>query len=162
MTKGPVFCTICLTTRKRNEEWFLLVENRWTDRLKVLGWHDELASSPATHAACCAAHVQLLVIHWMTTGTLHYPFAHTEAWADFSETPRAVRVSSMKDEPDMTGVRVLEELAVHRETIDRILVENPASLAVMLTALKDALPEQADRSEITGLHSCEEYALTEA
>ena len=77
MTKGPVFCTICLTTRKRDEEWFLLVENRWMDRLKVLGWHDELASSPATHVACCASHVQLLAIHWTTTGTLHYPFAHT-------------------------------------------------------------------------------------
>jgi hypothetical protein len=43
MTKGPVFCTICLTVRKRNEAWFLLVENGWTDRLKILSWHDELA-----------------------------------------------------------------------------------------------------------------------
>ena len=162
MTKGPVVCTICLTTRKRNEEWFLLVENRWTDRLKILCWHEELASSPATHAACCATHVQLLVIHWMTTGTLNYPFAHSEAWADTSETPRAVRLSSMSDEPDMTGVRVLEELAVHRETIDRILVDDPASLAVMLTALKDALPKQADRSEVAELQACGEYALTEA
>jgi hypothetical protein len=162
MTKGPVFCTICLATRKRNEEWFLLVENRWTDRLKILSWNDELASSPATHAACCATHVQLLVVHWMTTGTLHYPFAHSEAWAETSESPRARGLSSMRDEPDMTGGRVLEELAVDRETIDRILVDNPASLAVMLTALKDALPEQADRSEVAELQACGEYALSEA
>ena len=61
--RGSLFCTICLTDKKNNELWFLLVENRWTDRLKILSWHDELASNPGFHAACCAAHVQQLVIH---------------------------------------------------------------------------------------------------
>lgn len=111
MTKGPVFCTICLTVRKRNEAWFRLVENRWTDRLKILSWHDELAFHPATHAVCCAAHVQLLGIHWMTTGTLNYPFARSEAWAEGSERPDPIPVSSMRDEPDITRTKVLAELS---------------------------------------------------
>src|SRR5262249_28048390 len=97
-------CRICLTNRKKNEEWLLLVENRWTDRLKILSWHEELAATPATHSACCPAHVQLLVIHWMTTGTL----------------------------------------------------------AGMLAGLKDALPKQVDRAEISEAEACGEYVLTEA
>ena len=162
MTTRPVFCAICLTVRQMNEEWFLLVENCWTDRVKILSWHDELAFSPATHAVCCVAHVQLLVIHWMTTGTLQYPFARSEAWADTSRRPDSIPASSMRDESDLTGTKVLAELAVHRESIDRILVESPTSLAALIVALKDALPGQVDRSEVTEPEACGEYVLSEA
>jgi hypothetical protein len=158
-----VFCTICLTTRKENLEWFLLVENRWTDRLKILSWHYELASDPACHVACCTAHVQLLVIHWMTTGTLAYPFARTESCADSRTNPHAIHLSAIKEDPDTSGAEVLGELAVHRESIDRILVESPASLGAILSALKDALPE-VDRSEMAEQEApeCDAYAFTEA
>lgn len=162
MTTGPVYCSFCLTPRKWDEEWFLLVENRWTDRLKILSWNDELAANPETHAACSAAHVQLLVIHWMTTGTLNYPFARLEAQADTSEEPRSVPVFSMKDEPDISRTKVLAELAVHRDSIDRILVEGPTSLAGLIAALKDALPGHVDVSEVTEPESCGEYVLSEA
>ena len=162
MTKGSAFCTICLTTRKSHEEWFLLVENRWTDRLKILSWHDELVANPETHAACSATHVQLLVTHWMTTGTLDYPFARREARTDPSERGRTVGAFAMKDEPDISEAEVVAELAVHRDSIDRILVESPASLAGMLAALRDVLPEQVDGSEITERQACGEFVLTEA
>jgi hypothetical protein len=98
----------------------------------------------------------------MTTGTLNYPFARSEAWAEGSERPDPIPVSSMRDEPDITRTKVLAELAVHRDSIDRILVESPISLAGMLAALKDALPEQVDRAEITEPEACGDYALTEA
>lgn len=161
--RGSLFCTICLTAKKKNELWFLLVENRWTDRLKILSWHDELASNPGFHAACCAAHVQQLVIHWMTTGTLDYPFARTEARAHSSASQGPVHLSSIKEEPSTSGAEVLGELAVHRESIDRILVESPASLGAILSALQAALPEQFDHSEIAEQENqeCDAYALTE-
>jgi hypothetical protein len=159
-----VFCTICLTTRKDNQEWFLMVENRWTDRLKVLSWHDELASDPACHAACCVAHVQQLVIHWMTTGTLDYPFARTQACPDTATTPHVVHLSDLKEEPDISGAELLGELAVHRESIDRILVESASSLGAILSALKDALPERVDHSEMAEQETpeCDAFALSEA
>jgi hypothetical protein len=159
-----VFCTICLTTRKDNQEWFLMVENRWTDRLKVLSWHDELASDPACHAACCVAHVQQLVIHWMTTGTLDYPFARTQAGPDTATPPHVVHLSDLKEEPDICGAELLGELAVHRESIDRILVESASSLGAILSALKDALPEQVDHSEMAEQETpeCDAFALSEA
>jgi hypothetical protein len=157
-----VFCTICLTTRKEKQEWFLLVENCWTDRLKILGWQEELASESACHAACCVAHVQLLVVHWMTTGTLAYPFARTESCADSLTSPHPIHLSALREEPDTRDAEVLGELAVHRESIDRILVESPASLGAILSALQDALPEQ-DRSEMAEeVPECDAYAFTEA
>lgn len=159
----PVFCTICLTARKNNEQWFLLVENRWTDQLKILSWHDELASIPGFHAACCAAHVQQLVIHWMTTGTLDYPFARTEACAHGPARQRPGYLSSIKEEANISGAEVLGELAVHRESIDRILLESPASLGAILSALQAALRGQVDRSEVAEQENqeCDAYALTE-
>ena len=39
-------CAICLEPRLGCDGWFLLYENRWTDRLKILGWSDTLANEP--------------------------------------------------------------------------------------------------------------------
>jgi len=71
-------CAICLEPRLGGDGWFLLIENRWTDRLKILGWNDRLATEPGVFAACGAEHVQQLVIHWMAMGTLDYPFARAQ------------------------------------------------------------------------------------
>jgi len=32
------FCAICLEENTGAEGWLLLIENRWTDRLQILGW----------------------------------------------------------------------------------------------------------------------------
>jgi hypothetical protein len=162
--KDTVFCSICLEPRANGEQWFLLVENRWTDRLKILSWRDGLASNPELHAACCAAHVEQLVIHWMTAGTLNYPFVRPHVHADGVSGEQPVRLSSLKAELDTTGANVLGELAVHRESIERILAETPASLGSVLCALMDALPEQRNRAELADEHAAEydAYSLTEA
>jgi hypothetical protein len=117
--------------------WFILLENRWTDRLKILACNEALASAAGTHLACGAAHVQQLVVHWMTMGSLEFPFA---------EAPRPNKVSKFRrlkevpqGEADLKGTRVVGELAVHRESLERILQESPESLATILEALTDAL-----------------------
>ncbi len=133
-----VFCTTCLRSHTNGETWFLLLENNWTDRLKIIGWNEKLALHPKVHTACCTAHVQQLVVHWMTTGTLDYPFAR----ARFSEMERATApndVPGPRSDPDTTGATLLGELAVHRESLERILIENPQSLGSLLAALNDAL-----------------------
>ena len=99
----------------------------------------------------------------MTTGTLDYPFARTEACAHSPASHGSVHLSSIKQEPSISGAKVLGELAVHRESIDRILVESPASLGAILSALQAALPGQVDHSEIAEQENpeCDTYALTE-
>ena len=136
----PVFCTICGEPRRENDGWFLLTENRWTDRLKVLGWSDRFVSQAGVYPACGAAHVQQLVVHWMAMGSLAHPFARVRSGCSGNPRKLLPEKSAEAQEPDTLGVKVIGELAVHRESLSRILVENPESLASILGALIRAIP----------------------
>ncbi len=130
-------CAVCLEARVQEAGWFLLTENRWTDRLKILSWNDSLAAQPGIYAACGAEHVRQLVIHWMAMGTLDYPFAR--AYGQNKRLHRQNGASQHASDTDTTGVKVLDELAVHRESLERILSESPQSLGSILMALVGAL-----------------------
>lgn len=154
--KEPPFCSICLEPKTEENGWFLLTENSWTDRLKILGWNDALVSEPGVHAACGAAHVQQLVVHWMATGSLNYPFARSHA----GERPRRRRAHQA--EIDVRGAKVIGELAVHRESLSRVLQENPESLGSILSALISALDGSRVASEVEEEAEAEEVlALSE-
>ena len=66
-------CAICGDEKSAGGLWFLLAENRWEDKLKILQWDPQLARQDGIRRASSAAHVQELVVHWMTTGSLSYP-----------------------------------------------------------------------------------------
>jgi hypothetical protein len=132
------FCGICGSEKiTANDEWFLLNESRWQDRLKILRWHDQLALQQGLHFACGPAHVQELVIHWMVTGSLDYPFARTStaATSDKSLRSRVVQVA----EVDTSAAEQIGELSVHRESIRRVLADSPQSLTSILDALHAAV-----------------------
>lgn len=162
-SEGSVFCAICLVRHAGAAGWFLLTENRWIDRLKILSWNNGLASQAGMYAACGVAHVQQLVAHWMATGSLEYPFAYSEASGGIS-IPQCSS-GPIRAEPDLdnSGSTVLGELAVHRESLDRILLESPESLAGILSALRDALVDEESSSRVEAGKRAEDgmYALTE-
>ena len=93
-----------------------------------------MASRAGIQVACSVNHVEELVIHWMTTGSLDYPFARTALGSGGWRRPAGpdCRV-------DLSGARPIGELAVHRESVERVLVESPQSLQVILDALLEAL-----------------------
>jgi len=137
---------------------FILLANQWTDRLKVLAWSDTLATATGARSACSVAHVQQLVVHWMTMGSLDSPFAATstvEITRRHGQTPTA--------EADTRGERLMSELAVHRESLGRMLRENPESLVSILEALTEPLmshsPEIHTRVE---MEKAEVYEFSEA
>ncbi len=118
---GSYACAICGEANSEPTQWFLVTENYWEDKLKVLEWSYPLARQHGIHLACSAAHVQELVVHWMATGS-----------------PRFGPVSGTH------GVRTLGELTVHRESLRRVLSENPESLKSILDVLHGALqPDDA-------------------
>jgi hypothetical protein len=138
---GMNACTICGGLRTAEDRWFLVTENRWEDKLKVLRWNERFASRGGVHGVCSAPHVRELVVHWMTTGSLNYPFAWTVPPLPW----RARRLGSMRREnTDMepSGIRI-GELAVHRESVGRALSENPQSLNVILDELLSVLRREA-------------------
>lgn len=129
-------CAICGEANLDPTQWFLVTENHWEDKLRILEWDGLLAGKQGIHLACCPSHVQELVVHWMATGSVGYPFAQCEPhsparrWNDFNK-PRSF-VHTM-------GARTIGELTVHRESIRRVLSENPESLKSILNALQEVL-----------------------
>jgi hypothetical protein len=130
-------CTICGEFHSGKQRWFLIVEDRWQDKLKILHWDARVAAMPGIHSACGAGHLQQLVVHWMTTGSVDHPFAR----AAYGLTPQArQRSPRAATEPfESGGLRQIGELTVHRESLRRVLSENPASLNSILDALLSAL-----------------------
>jgi hypothetical protein len=136
-------CTICGKRKLHGDVWFLLAEDRWADRLKILEWHDAVACRQHVQRACCALHVQQLVVHWMTTGGLDHPFAMAHP-AD-RIVASADSVWTLLYDADVRETRQIGELAVHRESVGRALRENPESLRVILDELFDALERVASK-----------------
>jgi hypothetical protein len=149
MKTSEAACAICGELMEQTDGWFIFVENQWTDRLKILFWNRTLAATEGARSACSASHVQQLVVHWMTMGSLDFAFADLPL-ARQRKTISRVKVFN-QPETDVTSARILGELAVHRESLRRVLAENPASLAAILEALTTALtsehPEPSTKQE---------------
>ena len=126
-------CAICRQERSFDQPSFLIAENTWEDKLTIMLWSDHLAARAGIQLACSIEHVEELVLHWMTTGRLDYPFARSALGAG------GWRQVSAPGRVDTGGVRAIGELAVHRESLERALTENPESLRVILDALLEAL-----------------------
>jgi hypothetical protein len=134
-------CTICGEERSTGQVWFLVAEHHWEDKLKVLQWGDELARRRGIYAACGAGHVEELVVHWMTTGSLDYPFATVGHKPERSRQQLGWILPTI-EEPDTRGARLIGELAVDRESVRRALREDPHSLQVILDELINALERE--------------------
>jgi len=129
-------CAVCGQVRVGGENWFLMTESCWQDKITILQWHDQVALQPGVQSVCGASHAQELVVHWMTMGSLDYPFAVPR-----SIPGRRKRGALQLTTPaiDLRGTRPIGELAIHRESIQRILRESPHSLTAILDALLGAL-----------------------
>jgi hypothetical protein len=140
---------MCVRSVERKDRpatfWFLIAKNRWEDKLNVLQWNESLAAHEGIQSACSPAHVQELVVHWMTTGSLDYPFARTSLGA--GPARRCGDLLAAKSYVDLSGARQIGELAVHRESVERVLVESPQSLKVILDALLAALRHETAPTE---------------
>ena len=94
-----------------------------------------MASRPGIVVACSIDHVE----------EARFPLAN-DGKAGLSLCPKRIRhvrlASSDLGRVDIRGARSLGELAVHRESLERILMENPQSLQVILDVLLDALRQE--------------------
>jgi hypothetical protein len=123
-------CSVCGLDTFRHTGWFLVVENRWLDRLKILSWHASLAKQKDMKSVCCREHLKTLIAHWMCQASLRLPPAHYSplpigsdpSLADFDLGPHSVG-------------RLVGELAVHRESFSRVWSGSAAALECIIDAL---------------------------
>ena len=132
-------CAICGDEKSAGGLWFLLAENRWEDKLKILQWDPQLARQAGIRRACSAAHVQELVVHWMTTGSLNYPFARVSS---DDKSARCDEAWPIRVDVDTHVARQIGELAIHRDSVKRVLSESPQYLKTILDALIAALQRE--------------------
>ena len=138
-------CAICGDEKSAGGLWFLLAENRWEDKLKILQWDSQLARQDGIRRACSAAHVQELVVHWMTTGSLNYPFARISS--DDKAVPQCDGAWPLSVDVDTHVARQIGELAIHRDSVKRVLSESPQYLKTILDALVAALQRETRRTQ---------------
>lgn len=132
-------CTICGECKRDDNGWFLLVEDAWLDRLKVLRWNSTLASQQQVHCLCSASHLRELVAHWMATGSLEYPFALVPTASEKVMIRGAGKAKVKPSHLEISSSGLIGELAVHRESLNRALSEHPQCLSTILEALLVAL-----------------------
>jgi hypothetical protein len=128
MRRSP--CCVCGLDTFRHTGWFLVIENRWLDRLRILSWHSSLASQRDMKSVCCHQHLKTLVAHWLTQASLRLPPAHYVPLPMGSD-PTLADVDLGRDSVG----RLVGELAVHRESFSRVWSGSPATLECILDAL---------------------------
>ncbi len=123
-------CSVCGLDTFRHTGWFLVVENRWLDRIKILSWHAALANQKNMKSVCCRQHLKTLIAHWLTQASLRFPPAQNPPLPIGSDAS----LCDVDLGPNSIG-RLVGELAVHRESFSRVWSGSPAALECILDAL---------------------------
>lgn len=134
-------CTICGAEKKQSETWFLVTENEWQDRLNVWKWNPQMTVQQRVHALCSPWHVRELVVHWMATGCLDYPFAEAAGGSE-----RKLKLDQA-GHPRLRCSGHLAEIAVDRDGLARVLNDNPLLLNTILGELVAVLEKELPQSE---------------
>lgn len=128
-------CAVCGLVTFRHDGWYLLMENRWLDHLKVLTWRASLAGKQEVRSACCREHLKVIVAYWLEEASL--PQASPRLHLSI---PLAGGEDHADPEPQATG-RLIGELSVHRESWSRSWAGSPAALECILDVL---IPETTE------------------
>ena len=122
-------CSFCGLDTFDHDGWFLVVENRWLDRLKILSWHPSLATQKEVKSACSRQHLKTLIAHWLNQASLRL--------APGPDLPVPIAGEPFSNEnptPEALG-QVVGELSVHREAFSLGWTGSPATLECILDAL---------------------------
>lgn len=132
-------CTVCGLESRRHTGWFLVVENQWLDRLKILAWHPVLARQAAMRHVCSVPHLKTLLTHWLNHANLQLLAGGSNRWAPADNHD----VSSEGDSVTLSVGRLMGELAVHRESLSRVWTGSPETLECILNALVGGAAEHS-------------------
>jgi hypothetical protein len=122
-------CAVCGIQTNRHGGWFLVVENHWLDRLRILSWHPVLAAQEDMLGVCGRQHLKTLITHWLTEANLELQGGRDRVLPITSESQTEADLG-----PLAVG-RLVGELAVHRETFSRVWTGSPETLECILNAL---------------------------
>lgn len=73
-------CVVCGIETKRHSGWFLVMDNCWLDRVRVLSWHPVLAREGKMRAVCGKEHLKTLLTHWLNHANLQLVATGATPW----------------------------------------------------------------------------------
>ncbi len=123
-------CVVCGIETKRHAGWFLVMENCWLDRVRVLSWHPVLAREGRMRGVCGKQHLKTLLTHWLNHANLQLVTSGASPWPPALET----RPLGSNDSAYFMG-KVVGELAVQRESLSRVWTGSPEARECILNAL---------------------------
>ena len=123
-------CVVCGIETKRHAGWFLVMENCWLDRVRVLSWHPVLAREGGMRGVCGKQHLKTLVTHWLNNANLQLVAGGAPPWPPAVD----IRQRGSNDTAFSTG-KVLGELAVQRESLSHVWTGSPEARECILNAL---------------------------
>ncbi len=106
-------CSVCGLVALRHDGWFLVMENRWLDRLKVLSWHGTLAKQGNVRTACGREHLKILIAYWLEESSLRLASPACRVPTPLAGTPEGA--ASDLDAKAMG--RFIAELSVCRDAV---------------------------------------------
>jgi len=123
-------CVVCGIETKRHAGWFLLMDNCWLDRVRVLSWHPVLAHEGKMRAVCGKQHLKTLLTHWLNHANLQLVASGASPWPPALDTSLSLSSYSACS----TG-KVVGELAVQRDSLSRVWTGSPEARECILNAL---------------------------
>jgi len=135
-------CAVCEAQTNYHANWYLVIENRWLDSLKVLSWHPALADQRGMKCVCSDEHLKVLVEHWLTEANLEL------RGEEKSDSPPLLDFVQSVDQSRVTMGKVLGELAVDRYPLTHVWTGSAQMLECILHAItgRDSESRVAARS----------------
>src|SRR5271169_580901 len=124
-------CSVCGLVTIRHHNWFLAMENRWFDHLKILTWHGSLAQQAEVKSACCREHLKVLVAYWLEQASLRLASPATHLPIPLAGYPDHEEIDLNRHSEG----RVIGELSVCREPLSRSWAGSAETLECILDAL---------------------------
>ena len=123
-------CVVCGIETKRHTGWFLVMDNCWLDRVKVMSWHPVLARTGRTRAVCGKMHLKALLTHWLNHASLQL------ATIGKAPIPMALDAApSASSGVHLSVGRVVGELAVERDPRSPGWTGSPEAMECILNTL---------------------------
>ena len=137
-------CAVCGVQSDQHARWFLVVENAWLDRIKILSWHPALAEQKAMKSVCGKRHLKILITHWLTFANLRFVASRTPEFAIPAEE------DAIDCQPELRlGGLLVRELAVHRESLSRLWSGSSEERETIFEVLIGGLqPSQPDEEQV--------------
>src|SRR5258708_5605340 len=121
-------CVVCGIETKRHTGWFLVMDNCWLDRVKVMSWHPALAGTGRARAVCGKMHLKALLTHWLN-------YANLQLAATGGPLPMSFDGSPASNYINASLGRVVGELAVEREPQSPGWTGSPEAMECILDLL---------------------------